>query len=145
MALGASRAAAAAFAIGVIVDLASKIWAVSYDSGVIYHDEASRMAIRLVGCALTVAGVAALSAYAAKRGFGRQFGLWIGCGLAVAGILANGVSSMLWASGVPDFIPAGGGWIWNVADFEIVLGLGGGLVSLAVAAVAAYVRTVRAS
>jgi len=137
----AFRVTALAFAGGLLVDFGSKVWAVSQDSGVVYHDVPSRLALRLGACLLTLAFAAALSVYAVKVGLGAPFGLWIGCGLAVAGIVANGVSSMLWAGGVPDFIPAGGGWVWNVADFEIVLGMTGGLISLGLAAVVAYVRT----
>jgi len=43
-------------------------------------------------------------------------------------------------AGVPEFIDMGDGWIWNVADIEIVVGLTGGLVSVAVSALSVYVR-----
>lgn len=41
---------------------------------------------------------------------------------------------------VPDFIDMGDGWIWNVADLEIALGLSGGIVSVAVSALGVYAR-----
>jgi lipoprotein signal peptidase len=138
-----SRVIALAFAGALVVDFASKVWVVSSSAGVSYNDVPSKMALRLFGCLVTLVCVAALSAYAARVGLGRQFGLWIGCGLVIGGIVANGISSMLWARGVPDFIAASG-WVWNLADFEIAFGTIGGLLSLGVAAVAAYVRTVQA-
>ena len=140
-----ARVAGIALLLGLTADFVSEVWAVAYDPHVIYNDRPSETWLRLLGCVLTVAVAAGLSEYATRSGLGRQFGLWIGCGLAVAGIAANGVASMLWSRGVPDFIPAGGGWRWNVADFEIVIGVTAGLLSLGVAAVAAYVRTARAS
>jgi hypothetical protein len=60
--------------------------------------------------------------------------------LLVAGVLANGVSSLLWARGVPDFIDVGDGWVWNVADFEIAIGLTGGLLSIGLSAIVVYAR-----
>jgi hypothetical protein len=68
-----------------------------------------------------------------------SWGLSVGCALLVAGILANGVSPLRWDRGVPDFIGVGGGWFWSFADFEIVIGGTGGLLSLAVGAVLVYV------
>ena len=55
------------------------------------------------------------------------------------GVIGNGVSSLIWSRGVPDFIhtPA---YVWNLADFEISLGVTGGLLSVVVAALAAFVR-----
>jgi hypothetical protein len=141
----AGRVAAAAFAAALFVDLVSKAWAVSADSTVVYHDTPSKAAVRLLGCLLTVICVAALTSYAAKSGLGRQFGLWIGCGVAVGGIVSNGLSATLWSKGVPDFIPAGGGWFWNLADAEIVLGMTAGLLSYLLAAVIAFARTARAA
>jgi hypothetical protein len=38
-----------------------------------------------------------------------SWGLWIGVPLLVAGTLANGVSSLRWTQGVPDFIDVQGG------------------------------------
>jgi lipoprotein signal peptidase len=76
---------------------------------------------------------------------GEIWGAWIGCGLLVAGIMGNGLSRVIWSRGVPDFIHAGDRWIWNVADFAIGLGLVGGVVSIAVAGLGAYVRELRSS
>ena len=74
------------------------------------------------------------------RGLGRQWGVWVGCTLLVAGVLANGVSALIWSRGVPDFIDMGDGWIWNVADLEIAVGLSGGILSVAVSALGVYAR-----
>ena len=82
----------------------------------------------------------ALVQFAAQRGLGRQWGVWIGCSLLVAGILANGISPLLWTQGVPDFIDVRGGWVWNVADFEIAVGLTGGLISVVLSAIVVYTR-----
>ena len=60
--------------------------------------------------------------------------------LLVAGVLANGISPLLWAHGVPDFIAVGGGWVWNLADFEIAIGMTGGILSVGVSAVVVYAR-----
>ena len=81
-----------------------------------------------------------LARVAASRGLGRQWGVWIGCALLVAGILSNGISPLLWAKGVPDFIAVNGGWVWNVADFEIAIGLTGGILSVAFCALVVYAR-----
>jgi lipoprotein signal peptidase len=67
-------------------------------------------------------------------------GEWVGCGLLAAGILANGISPLLWNQGVPDFIDVRGGWVWNLADFEIAIGLTGGLLSVVLSAVVVYTR-----
>ena len=62
---------------------------------------------------------------ARRRGLGRLWGAWIGVGLLVGGVLANGVSQFIWSRGVPDFIhfyslsPD----VWDVADFAIWWGL----------------------
>jgi lipoprotein signal peptidase len=81
-----------------------------------------------------------LARLASMRGLGRQWGLWVGCGLLVAGVLGNGISSLLWARGIPDFIDVGGGWAWNLADFEIAFGMSGGLLSVFVSAFVLYGR-----
>ena len=60
---------------------------------------------------LVAIGVAvALARGAAMRGLGRQWGVGVGCALLVAGVLANGVSALIWSRGVPDFIDMGDGW-----------------------------------
>ena len=79
---------------------------------------------------------------ARRRGVGRLWGAWIGVGLLVGGVLANGVSQFIWSRGVPDFIhfyslsPD----VWDIADFAIWWGLVGGVTSIAVAALIAYGR-----
>jgi lipoprotein signal peptidase len=70
---------------------------------------------------------------------GRIWGAWVGVGLLVGGIVGNGVSRLIWPRGVPDFIDMGRE-VWNVADFEIGLGLTGGIVSIAVSALLIFVR-----
>jgi lipoprotein signal peptidase len=134
--------AAAAFG----VDLLTKQWAVSHNLGsLLYNDTASKFPLRLLFCAVAIAVAVALGRFAGSRGLGRQWGLWIGASLLVAGVLANGVSSFLWTHGVPDFIDVQGGWVWNVADFEIAIGMTGGILSVGVSAVAAYARGLRAA
>ena len=54
-------------------------------------------------------------------------------------MVGNGISPLLWHRGVPDFVYLGG-WVWNVADFEISFGLVGGLASIFVSAAVAYGR-----
>jgi lipoprotein signal peptidase len=94
---------------------------------------------RLAMSIVAVAVVVALTRLAAWRGIGRIWGAWFGVGLLVAGIVGNGVSRLIWSRGVPDFVTMGRE-VWNVADFEIGLGLTGGLVSIAVAALFAFAR-----
>ena len=122
------------------VDLASKRWAVAHASVLIFNDTPSRLPFRVLMSLIAVAVGFVLTRLAARRGLGRQWGLWVGCGLLVAGILANGVSPLLWARGVPDFIDVQGGWVWNIADFEIAIGLTGGLLSVVLSAVVVYAR-----
>ncbi len=122
------------------LDLASKRWAVAHASVLIFNDTPSRLPFRVLMSLIAVAVGFVLTRLAARRGLGRQWGLWVGCGLLVAGILANGVSPLLWARGVPDFIDVQGGWVWNIADFEIAIGLTGGLLSVVLSAVVVYAR-----
>jgi lipoprotein signal peptidase len=123
-----------------VVDLASKRWAVAHAGVLVFNHTPSRLPLRLLMSLVAVAVGFALTQLAARRGLGRQWGVWVGCGLLVAGILANGVSPLLWARGVPDFIAVQGGWVWNIADFEIAIGLTGGLLSIVVSAVVVYAR-----
>ena len=136
----ALRVAIPVFVGAVVVDLLSKQWAVAHASGLIFNDSPSEIPLRVLMSVVAIAVGFVLARVAALRGLGRQWGVWIGCALLVAGILANGISPLLWADGVPDFIGVSGGWVWNVADFEIALGLAGGILSVAFSAVVVYVR-----
>ena len=139
----AARVALPVFAAALAVDLATKAWAVHGGDVLIFNARANDLPLRLAACLAAVATAAALTWFTARAGLGRQWGLWIGCGLLVAGVIANGVSPYLWSSGVPDFIDVGDGWVWNVADFEIAVGLTGGLLSVGGSALAAYVGAKR--
>lgn len=121
-------------------DLLSKRWAVAHDDGLIFNDSRSDLPFRALMSLVALAVGFGLARLAARRGLGRQWGVWVGCSLLVAGILANGISPLLWDRGVPDFIGVSGGWVWNVADFEIAIGLAGGLLSVALSAVVVYAR-----
>jgi lipoprotein signal peptidase len=89
--------------------------------------------------ALAVAVTYLLTRGAQRLAIGRLWGAWIGVGLLAGGVLGNGISGLLWSRGVPDFIhtPA---YVWNLADVEIVIGVTGGILSVAVAALSAYLR-----
>lgn len=121
-------------------DLVSKQWAVAHADGLIFNRSPSHLPSRVLMALVAVAVGFLLARLAALRGLGRQWGVWIGCALLIAGILANGISPLLWARGVPDFIKLRGGWVWNVADFEIAAGLVGGILSVALSAVVVYTR-----
>ena len=121
-------------------DLLSKQWATSHASGLIFNDSSSDLPLRVLMSLVAIAVGLVLARLAASRGLGRQWGVWIGCALLVAGVLGNGISSLLWARGVPDFIDVSGGWVWNVADFEIAIGLAGGILSVAFSAALVYSR-----
>jgi lipoprotein signal peptidase len=129
-----------AFAAAFAADLVSKQWAVAHAGGLIFNTSPSHLPFRVLMSFVAVAVGFVLARLAALRGLGRQWGVWIGCALLVAGILANGISPLLWAQGVPDFIDVRGGWVWNVADFEIAVGLTGGILSVAFSAVVVYTR-----
>jgi Signal peptidase (SPase) II len=124
----------------VSADLLSKAWAVAHPDGLTFNSSPDDLSFRIVMSFVAVAVCFALARLAALRGLGRQWGVWTGCALLVAGTLANGISPLLWARGVPDFIDLNGGWVWNVADFEIALGLAVGIPSVALSAVLVYSR-----
>lgn len=124
----------------IAVDLLSKQWAVVHANVLIFNASPSELPLRLLMSLVAIAVGFVLARVAAQRGLGRQWGVWIGCALLVAGILANGISPLLWTQGVPDFIAVNGGWVWNVADFEIAIGLTGGILSVAFCAVVVYAR-----
>jgi Signal peptidase (SPase) II len=146
--VGLDRAAAAGGLVCVLAvgaDLLTKAYAV--DTGrfglVAYNDtHAGDFARRVAMSLVAVVFAAAITVAARRRGLGRQWGAWLGTGLLVGGVLANGLSSFIWSHGVPDFIhvyslsPD----VWDVADFEIAIGLTGGIASVALAAVVAYAR-----
>ena len=127
------------FVAAIVADLLSKEWAISHVSGLVFNDKPSELPRRVLISLVTIAGAFVLAWLAGLRGLGRQWGLWIGVALLVAGILANGVSALLWSRGVPDFIDLRG-WIWNIADFEIAVGLTGGILSLGASALVVYTR-----
>lgn len=127
----------AAFAVGLAFDLGTKAYAVAIGAA-IYNDRAPELTRRLALTIAAVAVVALLARLARWRGLGQLWGAWIGVGLLAAGVLGNGVSSLVWSAGVPDFIWLGRAGVWNFADFEIAVGLTGGLVSVVVAAGVRY-------
>ncbi len=135
------RVASGVFVAAFAADLLSKQWATtSHVAGLVYNDRPSDLAVR-VGMSLAALAVALVVGWLAQlRGLGRQWGLSIGAALLVAGVLANGVSAFLWSKGVPDFIGLRDGWVWNVADLEIAVGMTGGILSVAASAVVLYVR-----
>lgn len=106
---------------------------------VVYNTHPVELVRRLAMCAAALAVTAALARLAAWRGMGRISGAWIGAGFLAGGVIGNGVSPLLWPRGVPDFIYLGD-WVWNMADFEISLGLVGGVASILVSAALAYRR-----
>jgi len=141
----AAVAGLVAFVLGFSVDLLTKLYAVSHGGlGLVaYNDShAGDFSRRVVMSLAAVAFTFAAAVVARRRGIGRIWGAWIGAGLLVGGVLANGVSQFIWSRGVPDFIhlyslsPD----VWDVADFEIAWGLVGGVTSIAVAALIAYGR-----
>jgi hypothetical protein len=136
----AVRVAIPVFLAAVCVDLLTKEWAIDHVEGLIFNRRPADVPLRLLMSLVAIGVAAALSRFAARSGLGRQWGLWIGCALLVAGVLSNGVSSFLWAGGVPDFIDVRGRSVWNVADFEIAIGVTGGILSVAVSAVMTYAR-----
>ena len=106
---------------------------------VVYNDRPGQFALRIL-MSLVAVGVTYLLTRGARRlAIGRLWGAWIGAGLLVGGVMGNGISSLIWSRGVPDFIhtPA---YVWNLADFEISFGVTGGLLSVVIAALSAFVR-----
>ena len=102
----AAAAGAAAFVLAAGADLATKAYAVER-LHVVYNDAhfgdfPRRVLMSLVAVAVTYA----LAQLARRRGLGRLWGAWIGAGLLVGGVLANGVSQFIWWRGTPDFIHA---------------------------------------
>ena len=131
-----------AFALALGIDLASKVLAIAYDVDgkvVVYNDRPGMFLLRVVMSLIAVTVAYLITRGAQRLAIGRLWGLWIGAGLLAGGVMGNGISSLIWSRGVPDFIhtPA---YVWNIADFEISFGVTGGILSVAVAALSAYVR-----
>jgi hypothetical protein len=131
-------AGAAAFC----ADLLTKSYAVTHLStaALVFNHKPAELPKRIAMCVIAIAVAAVLAHFARQRGIGRIWGAWIGVGLLVAGVLGNGISTYLWSRGVPDFFNVAGDEYWNLADFEIAIGLTGGIVSIAATAILAYVR-----
>ena len=140
----AAVAGLAAFVVVFSADLLTKTVAVSHGGlGLVAWNDthagdfSRRVVMSFAAIAFTFAARSS-----ARRGLGRLWGASIGAGLLVGGVLANGVSQFIWSRGVPDFIhfyslsPD----VWDIADFAIWWGLVGGVTSIAVAAVIAFVR-----
>jgi hypothetical protein len=144
----AAAAGAAAFLVALAADLLTKTYAITRGGlgRVVYNDaNAGDFPRRVVMSVLAVAVTAVIAGLARRQGFGRLWGGWVGVGLLVGGVLGNGLSRFIWSRGVPDFIHSPSPDIWNVADFEIAIGLTGGIVSMAIAAILAYARERRAA
>lgn len=127
------------FFAALCLDLVTKTLAVAYDRQVYFHAVAGALPKRIVMCVLAVGAAGLLTHVAARRGFGRPWGAWIGAPLLVAGVLGNGLSVLIWSRGVPDFIVTGD-WIGNLADFEIFFGIVGGVAALIVGFCLTYAR-----
>jgi lipoprotein signal peptidase len=128
------------FATALAVDLLTKEWAIGHTPLIVYNTKPAELPRRVLMSVVAIGVAAGLAQLASRRGLGRQWGVVIGCGLLVAGIAGNGISAVLWSHGVPDFLDFGDRWAWNLADVEIGIGLTGGILSVAVSAVAAYAR-----
>lgn len=141
----AAVAGLAAFVVVFSADLLTKTVAVSHGGlGLVAWNDthAGDFSRRVVMSLAAIAFTFGAAIVARRRGVGRLWGAWIGVGLLVGGVLANGVSQFIWSRGVPDFIhfyslsPD----VWDIADFAIWWGLVGGVTSIAVAALIAYGR-----
>jgi lipoprotein signal peptidase len=133
-----------AFICALALDLLTKVYAVErfhVYGAVVYNNRPHDLAVRIDVAMVTIVAAYLLERAGRRRGLGRLWGAWICVGILIAGTLGNGVSSYLWVRGVPDFIHLSDGWVWNVADFEIVLGLLGAAVSVVANGVIAYARS----
>lgn len=133
------RILVAVFVAAFAADLLAKAWATA-GAGVVYNGRPTDLPLRALMSLVAVGVAYALDRLATLRGLGRQWGVRLGCALLVAGTLANGISPLIWRRGVPDFIGVGGGWVWNVADFEIAIGMTAGIASVAASALLVYTR-----
>lgn len=127
------------FFAALCADLGTKALAVAYDRQVYFHAVAGELPKRVLMSVLAIVAAVVLTHVAARRGFGRPWGAWIGAPLLVAGTLGNGLSVVIWSRGVPDFIVTGD-WIGNLADFEIFFGIVGGVLALIVGFCLTYAR-----
>jgi Signal peptidase (SPase) II len=130
------------FALALGVDLTSKVLAIAWDTNgkvVVYNDRPGMLVLRVLMTLIAICVTYLLTRGAQRLEIGRLWGAWIGVGLLAGGVIGNGVSSLIWSRGVPDFIhtPA---YVWNLADFEISIGVTGGILSVVVAALSAFVR-----
>jgi hypothetical protein len=130
------------FALALGVDLTSKVLAIAWDTNgkvVVYNDRPGMLVLRVLMTLIAICVTYLLTRGAQRLEIGRLWGAWIGVGLLAGGVIGNGVSSVIWSRGVPDFIhtPA---YVWNLADFEISIGVVGGILSVVVAALSAFVR-----
>jgi lipoprotein signal peptidase len=130
------------FLVAISLDLFTKTFAV-YNLGAkfVYFNNTnpSEYVRRIMMSLVAIVATYALDRSAQRIGIGRLWGAWIGVGLLTGGVLGNGVSRLIWSRGVPDFLFVGND-IWNVADFEIGIGLSGGIVSIGVTAIVAFAR-----
>jgi Signal peptidase (SPase) II len=136
----AALAGVGALLLALGLDLGSKAWAVSNDAVAWNDSHRGDFWRRVVMCVVAIVVTYLLARGARRLGIGRLWGAWIGAGLLVGGTLGNGLSFFIWSRGVPDFVPTTSPDLWSVADFEIALGLAGGVLSIGVAAVIAYLR-----
>jgi len=133
------------FCAAFAADLATKVAVVAAHVHPLYFNTPRHgLPLRLLMCAVAIGMAVLMTRAAAWRGLGRPWAAWVGGGLLVAGVLANGVSPLLWHDGVPDWI-VNGDWIGNIADFEIFFGLVGGFFGTALGVVLVYARQSRRS
>jgi len=130
------------FVLALGADLGSKVLAIAYDVDgkvVVYNDRPGMITLRILMTVVALFVTYLLTRGARRLAIGRLWGAWIGVGLLTGGVIGNGVSSLIWSRGVPDFIhtPA---YVWNLADFEISFGVTGGIVSVGIAALSAFIR-----
>jgi hypothetical protein len=138
----AAVAGALTFLVAIAVDLTTKAYAISLHQPhlVVYNNANPDAYVRRVVMSLVaIAATYALDRGARRLGIGRLWGAWIGVGLLAGGVLSNGVSRLIWTRGVPDFIHLPS-YVWDLADFEIGIGITGGIASIGVTAVVAYLR-----
>lgn len=129
-----------AFLLAVGVDLSTKAYAVAHHDVLVYDDaRPAQLPWRVAVAAATIAVT-----YLFSKRLGRLWATWICAGVLTGGALSNGISWLIWTHGVPDFI-ANGGEAWNVADFEIGIGLAGGVLSIAATAAVRYALSLRAA